>query len=441
MKHKHVRLLCLLTGFVFLVCLGTLMDVLIAFIGNTAHHVQNAIHNHPWMSSCTVRKWPVLMAHGNRTLRVVWEASCFIEWQVVTEVQADGNSATLARTLVPVEHTPLDPSHHLYEALLTAPSTPLFTSSGKEQILHYQYTIAATSSAGRQLKGRTLGPFAIPCPPFGGGKGLSCSFVRIGCLSDNQFAAVTFRRVFDRLIQHHPHYVVHAGDAVQHGDALDEWQTDFFDVVSSQLSARPLLHAAGNHDEESRDSLSIAYLRGFRPPWFSVDIGSARWLILNSNRDEERQDIWLEKELMSAQKEAHVHFVVVVVHIPPFGEYWDRRAWFELGERHWGSFVRERFVPLFEKYRVDLVISGHQHGYQRGERKGVIYTIIGGAGGSLESERVEDWQMYSVTKNDHHFIMMDMYPKELHWHAYSLDGHLYDKFTLISKRWSRDEPV
>ena len=31
-----------------------------------------------------------------------------------------------------------------------------------------------------------------------------------------------------------------------------------------------------------------------------------------------------------------------------------------------------------------LVVSGHAHAYERGEQSGVVYTIVGGAGGALD---------------------------------------------------------
>lgn len=77
-----------------------------------------------------------------------------------------------------------------------------------------------------------------------------------------------------------------------------------------------------------------------------------------------------------------------------------------------------------------VVISGHQHNYQRGERNNVKYAIIGGAGGQLESDKVEDQHLYSVTHNVHHFVVMDVYVYQLVWKAFDIDGQLIDTFTI-----------
>lgn len=105
------------------------------------------------------------------------------------------------------------------------------------------------------------------------------------------------------------------------------------------------------------------------------------------------------------------------------------------------QFIRKRYVPLFELHNVSLVISGHQHNYQRGARHGVTYTVVGGAGGTLEWERVEDYGMYEVTANVHHFVEMELRDEgggreaELRWRAREVGGwfgggRVIDEFVL-----------
>jgi hypothetical protein len=43
--------------------------------------------------------------------------------------------------------------------------------------------------------------------------------------------------------------------------------------------------------------------------------------------------------------------------------------------------VASQWVPLFERYGVQLVLSGHEHSYQRFlARRGVTYVVHGGGG-------------------------------------------------------------
>jgi len=45
--------------------------------------------------------------------------------------------------------------------------------------------------------------------------------------------------------------------------------------------------------------------------------------------------------------------------------------------------LRERWTPLFEKYQVSAVFSGHDHVYERAEHNGVRYFVSGGGGAPL----------------------------------------------------------
>lgn len=141
---------------------------------------------------------------------------------------------------------------------------------------------------------------------------------------------------------------------------------------------------------------------------------------------------------------------IVVVHIPPFLEFWDPVPWFERGESEWGKFVRERWVPVFETANVDLVISGHQHNYQRGEKNGVKYAIVGGAGGDLDFERVDDWGVYEKVVGRFHYVVMEFGKEQkremvgeeseqvkekwrMRWEMWDLKGRKVDEFVMWEK--------
>ena len=57
----------------------------------------------------------------------------------------------------------------------------------------------------------------------------------------------------------------------------------------------------------------------------------------------------------------------------------------------WGWYdardMIDTFAPLFEKYGVDLVFSGHDHHMELLEKDGVTYTVTGTLGGKLDPER------------------------------------------------------
>jgi acid phosphatase type 7 len=79
------------------------------------------------------------------------------------------------------------------------------------------------------------------------------------------------------------------------------------------------------------------------------------------------QAAWLEADLTANR----LPWTIVFAHRPPFSS----------GE-HGGSgdFQRE-FVPILRKHHVDLVLSGHEHDYERFKPiDGVVYVVSGGGG-------------------------------------------------------------
>lgn len=163
--------------------------------------------------------------------------------------------------------------------------------------------------------------------------------------------------------------------------------------------------------------------------------------------------------------------------------------------------MRHRLTPLLTRHRANLVISGHQHAYSRGylphslqrafasanssaslpasasatvkERgwekasaiqntivaEGTVFVICGGAGGTLDTDKVEDWGFFdaSITEK-YHFGFMRIHFNErrkeatksgrrylfkaacdepdvdlLEWRAVDLYGQVMDTFTIESE--------
>ncbi|KAJ2386256.1 hypothetical protein H4S02_003945, partial [Coemansia sp. RSA 2611] len=172
--------------------------------------------------------------------------------------------------------------------------------------------------------------------------------------------------------------------------------------------------------------------------YHSLSVGGARIIVLDSECPLAEERGFLERELESEAFRS-ASFRIVAVHIPPYLEFWDPYAWNKKGEKHWGEHVRIEYDPLFRKHGVDLVISGHQHNYQRSTVRRsadsapsdtITYAIVGGAGGDLDLKRVEDYHMYNATYLDHHFVSLDIKNQSLSWTAISSAGDVVDHFTI-----------
>jgi 3',5'-cyclic AMP phosphodiesterase CpdA len=104
-------------------------------------------------------------------------------------------------------------------------------------------------------------------------------------------------------------------------------------------------------------------------PYYVRRVNDVEVVVLDSTAVATAQTRWLERTL--ARRSGFRR--IVVLHHPPFtcGGYLGSAA------------VRRRWVPLFERYGVKLVLSGHDHNYQRfAPVRGVTYVVHGGGGAS-----------------------------------------------------------
>jgi 3',5'-cyclic AMP phosphodiesterase CpdA len=126
----------------------------------------------------------------------------------------------------------------------------------------------------------------------------------------------------------------------------------------------------GNHDVRVDGGRYEFALLGMPARYYRRRVGGVALFLLDTNRMNRRQTAWLARSLAAAT----ARWKVVAFHHPAYtcGAYRGNLA------------VRRRWVPLFERYGVDLVLSGHDHNYQRfAARRGVRYVVHGGGGTRL----------------------------------------------------------
>jgi hypothetical protein len=83
-------------------------------------------------------------------------------------------------------------------------------------------------------------------------------------------------------------------------------------------------------------------------------------------------------------------------------------------------------VDLLRENRIDLVWSGHDHLYERGDGKGLKYVVSGGGGAPLYP--IRNRQASSrIAESVHHFIEVRINGQELAMVARRVDGSVLDK--------------
>ena len=134
------------------------------------------------------------------------------------------------------------------------------------------------------------------------------------------------------------------------------WRRDAGLGVAGALGNHDVLVQRGRYEFDTLDMPAARYRR---------TVGNVDLFMLNSNGVNDSQTAWLETALGVSTAQ----WKIVVLHHP---------AWTCGGYRSHPDVVA-RWVPLFEQYGVNLVLSGHDHNYQRfAARNGVRYVVHGG---------------------------------------------------------------
>jgi hypothetical protein len=126
----------------------------------------------------------------------------------------------------------------------------------------------------------------------------------------------------------------------------------------------------GNHDVEVDNGRYEFGPLNMPQGRYKRTVGNVQLFILNSTRVSEAQTAWLENAFANSTAQ----WKIAVFHHP---------AW-TCGAYRAHPGVQKHWVPLLERYGVDLALSGHDHNYQRfGGRNGVRYIVHGGGNSRL----------------------------------------------------------
>lgn len=174
-----------------------------------------------------------------------------------------------------------------------------------------------------------------------------------------------------------------------------------------------LLAILGNHDVAHGDEQMEAL--GMPGRWWSVERADVLVVGLDSNEvDNAEQQTWLEETL----RESTATWKVVALHHPPYS------AGYQGSNKH----ARAVFSPLFERYGVQLVLSGHDHDYQRSEViRGVTYVVTGAASGT---RRTGEASFTAVSFSWHSFVDIGVYPDRMIGRAVNQSGRVADDWVL-----------
>jgi hypothetical protein len=287
-------------------------------------------------------------------------------------------------------------------------------------------------TAGEELRFRTA-------PPPGRG------FVRVVALGDSGTGGLQQARMADVLCGRNPDIFVHTGDLTYTFD----FDTGVFEPYRKVLGSVCLFPARGNHD------LFLPWEETFFPPGadpegvgtnYSFDWGPAHFAVVDTNREflaDSPQLQWLDRDLAAARARS-MEWLLLDFHEPPYS----------VGAYHFASArIRSAIEPIASRHAVDVVLSGHDHNYQRSHPihdgvvrdawqdpdyaspRGAIYLVTGGGGQILYPEVPGADHAYTrLFVFAYHLVELEIEPGRLVGRAVDIEGEVIDSFTIEKGR-------
>lgn len=191
------------------------------------------------------------------------------------------------------------------------------------------------------------------------------------------------RRLLAMVAKEEPAFHLHLGDLSYANGRQHVWD-DWFRLIEPLAARVPYMPTLGNHENERIGEERIgylAYLTRFALPqeerYYSFEYAGVRFIAFNSDDYQDPlQFAWLQRTLKEAQRQRN-RWVILFQHHPLFGS---------VERRGYNRGLIQRLAPLLEESRVDLVLAGHDHVYER------TFPLRGAEPATLERHRYRKGQ-------------------------------------------------
>jgi hypothetical protein len=206
-------------------------------------------------------------------------------------------------------------------------------------------------------------------------------------------------------------------------------------VRKFELPYKPLLDAGvkfyaslGNHDSRDQARYKLFNMDGRTYYTFKAPHEDVRFFALETDYPTPQQIAWLTKELADSNERWKIPYF----HHPLYSS----------GGRH-GSDVtlRKTLEPLFIKYGVSVVLTGHDHFYERIQpQNGIVYFVVGG-GGKLREGNIRPRSPLTARgfDDDLSFMAAEVSDDEMYFQVISRQGTTVDS-GVIQRRKLEERP-
>jgi 3',5'-cyclic AMP phosphodiesterase CpdA len=217
-------------------------------------------------------------------------------------------------------------------------------------------------------------------------------------------------------------FVLMLGDNLYGTETPGDYQKKFSDVYQKLLDNKVKFYASlGNHDEPNERFYENFNMNG--KEYYRFTKGNVAFYALNSNYMDKKQLEWLESELAKDTSEWKIAFC----HHPPYSS----------GSKHGSdTSLREIDEPIFVKYGVNAVLTGHDHFYERIKPQKGIYYFVSGAGGKLREGNVKGNSPLTEKfyDTDMSFMLAEIVNNQMYFQVLSRTGETVDYGVLPNQK-------
>lgn len=243
------------------------------------------------------------------------------------------------------------------------------------------------------------------------------SFANMG---DNRSNPKVWNKVISNMASEKPDFMMFNGD-LAYKKEYNYWIDEFFTSTAQAIFTEyPFVNSIGNHEgwnDNSKAFLQSLEMTKKPKEFFTFEKGEALFLILNTEvgvGPNSSQWKFAKEQLNSTNKK----WKIVVFHIPAYSS----------GAHGENKNMKRMTSRIFEKYGVDLILTGHSHYYQRNVVNDINHLVIGGGGSPLYSPEKAKYTVAQAKEYHHALITVnsDMIKVEVR----DLDMNTIDEFEI-----------
>ena len=219
-------------------------------------------------------------------------------------------------------------------------------------------------------------------------------------------------------------FVITVGDNIYGSERPQDFSRKFEVPYKALLDGGVKFYASlGNHDSAEQAHYKPFNMEGKKYYTMKPAKQSAKFFALETTYLEPEQVQWVEKELSGSNEDWKIPYF----HHPPYSS----------GERH-GSHdtIRTTLEPLFIKYNVSVVFTGHDHFYERTKpQQGIVYFVVGSSG-QLRRGNIDRNSGLTAAGNDtdRAFLVAEIDGDDMYFNTISRTGAVIDSRKITRRK-------